>query len=298
MGKNDDRNDAELQEGDGLVRTTIVGGQPRKRPTIRMSIRVGLERVLYLASRDKGFRKALLNDREKALENAGLELSAGESAVLASVDGRALETMVNNVRPEARKEVTARLRAALKHDPEPARVRPMSPSGLVEMTRRRRRPPLHESLTEPCGMGGGGRRKTAATFAFEALRACRRAVANAARNALEDPHRDHQDLTGDRRPGLAARTLVRYRLPGGGAVGLVGLLFGVRPRSCQKQQQEPQREPSDDHSRSVHAGYRAGSRPNKHSRPPGELSSPTTREPLYPEPSGHSNRSEVDRQPA
>jgi len=104
MGQNDDRNDAELHEGDELVRTTIVGGQPRKRPTIRMSIRVGLERVLYLASRDKGFRAALLADRAKALESAGLELSAGETAVLASVDGGALETMVNNVRPESRKD--------------------------------------------------------------------------------------------------------------------------------------------------------------------------------------------------
>ena len=30
----------------------------------------------------------------------------------------------------------------------------MSPSGLLEMTRRRSRPPLHEVLCRPCGIGG------------------------------------------------------------------------------------------------------------------------------------------------
>ena len=53
----------------------------------------------------------------------------------------------------------------------------MAPSGLVEMTRRRDRPALYEILTEPCGIGGMGRRKSRLTFAFEALRACRRAAA-------------------------------------------------------------------------------------------------------------------------
>ena len=104
MGRKSDRNDAELQEGDGLVRTTVVGGQPRKRPTIRMSIRVGLERVLYRAAVDKGFRKALLKDRDGALRAAGMELSAGETAVLSSVDRDALATLIDNVRPEARKD--------------------------------------------------------------------------------------------------------------------------------------------------------------------------------------------------
>lgn len=104
MADNDNRNDAELQEGDELVRTTIVGGQPRKRPTIRMSIRVGLERVLYRASLDRAFRKALLKDRERAMQEAGMELSAGEAAVLASVERAALSTMIDNVRPEVRKD--------------------------------------------------------------------------------------------------------------------------------------------------------------------------------------------------
>jgi Ribonuclease G/E len=73
----------------------------------------------------------------------------------------------------ARRKVAAALRTALKDDPEPARVFPMAPSGLLEMTRRRGRPALHELLTVPCGIGGGGRVKDPTTLAFEALRAAR-----------------------------------------------------------------------------------------------------------------------------
>ena len=72
-----------------------------------------------------------------------------------------------------RRQVAAALRDGLKADPEPARVFPMAASGLLEMTRRRGRPALHELLTAPCGIGGGGRVKDPATLAFEALRAAR-----------------------------------------------------------------------------------------------------------------------------
>ena len=76
-----------------------------------------------------------------------------------------------------RKEVVAALRRGLRHDPEPHRVNPMASSGLVEMTRRRGRAALHEILTEPCGLGDSGRRKSAVTLAYEALRQVRGAAA-------------------------------------------------------------------------------------------------------------------------
>ncbi len=79
--------------------------------------------------------------------------------------------------PGHRRRVVEALREGLAGDPEPGRVRPMSPSGLVEMTRRRGRPPLHEILTEPCGPEAGGRVKSARTLAYEALRAVRRGAA-------------------------------------------------------------------------------------------------------------------------
>ena len=76
-----------------------------------------------------------------------------------------------------RKAVVAALRQGLKGDREPHRVGPMSASGLVEITRRRGRTPLHELLTEPCGTAASGRTKDPVTLAFEALRALAREAA-------------------------------------------------------------------------------------------------------------------------
>lgn len=72
--------------------------------------------------------------------------------------------------PEDRKAVAAALREAVANDPEPCQVFGLSPSGLLEMTRRRGRPPLHELLTRPCGLAGSGREKTPESLAYEALR--------------------------------------------------------------------------------------------------------------------------------
>jgi Ribonuclease G/E len=80
--------------------------------------------------------------------------------------------------PGARRKVIERLRAGLARDSEPCQVSAMSHSGLVEVTRRRSRPALHEVLTAPCGLGGSGRVKTPATVAYEALRAARREAAS------------------------------------------------------------------------------------------------------------------------
>lgn len=73
--------------------------------------------------------------------------------------------------PEDRKAVAAALRKAVAGDPEPCQVFGVSPSGLLEMTRRRGRAPLHELLCRPCGIAGSGREKTPETLAYEALRA-------------------------------------------------------------------------------------------------------------------------------
>ncbi len=77
----------------------------------------------------------------------------------------------------ARRRLVEALKRGLNDDPVTSRVFPMRRSGLVEMTRRRARPALHELLTEPCGIGGAGRVKDPVTRAFEALRAAARAAA-------------------------------------------------------------------------------------------------------------------------
>ena len=100
----DRRNDIDVTEGEELVRTTIVGGQPRQVPKVRVSIRVGLERVLYRAAVDARFREALLAERGKALDAAGLVLSDNEAAILGVVSREALESMIRNVRPHVSRE--------------------------------------------------------------------------------------------------------------------------------------------------------------------------------------------------
>lgn len=102
MKESGEKEGVELREGEGLVRTTIVGGQPRKRPALRMTVKVGLERVLYLAATDRDFRTALLVERDAALRAAGLSLSDGEQAILAAVDGDALAAMIDAVKPRER----------------------------------------------------------------------------------------------------------------------------------------------------------------------------------------------------
>lgn len=71
---------------------------------------------------------------------------------------------------KARDQVVARLRSVLKDDPQACQVAGMSPSGLLEMSRRRAGPSLAEVLTEPAGEQGSGRQRDAVTLAFEALR--------------------------------------------------------------------------------------------------------------------------------
>ncbi|MEM7224257.1 MAG: ribonuclease E/G [Pseudomonadota bacterium] len=78
-----------------------------------------------------------------------------------------------------RAKVVARLRAGLKGDPEPGRVQPMAPSGLVELTRRRARPALHELYCQ-----ARGPIKSPVTLAYEALRLARREGQGAARLTL------------------------------------------------------------------------------------------------------------------
>lgn len=78
--------------------------------------------------------------------------------------------------PKGRDRVTGTLKQGCQGDPNPVRIQAMRPSGLVEMTRRRARPPLHEILSASRGLGAGEGIKSAETLGFEALRAMRAAA--------------------------------------------------------------------------------------------------------------------------
>ena len=82
------------------VGPSIVGGQPAENgrgagPTVS----VGVERVLYLAATDGAFQAALLEDRAAALEDRELLLEPEEQAILVSVSGEALASMIQSLRP-------------------------------------------------------------------------------------------------------------------------------------------------------------------------------------------------------
>ncbi len=123
----------------------------------------------------------------------------------------------------ARKRVVEALKRGLEDDPQPGRVFAPRRSGLVEMTRRRARPALHEILTEPCGIGGSGRVKDPVTCAYEALRALARAAARSPgrRVALTAEPRTLAALQG---PVARARGLIEERL--GRALDLRGQAGG------------------------------------------------------------------------
>lgn len=73
---------------------------------------------------------------------------------------------------QVRTEIAEALASAFANDPVRTDVGPMRASGLVEISRERVRPPLHEVLLEPCGRSGSGyvaRADTAARWALRAL---------------------------------------------------------------------------------------------------------------------------------
>ena len=82
----------------------------------------------------------------------------------------------------------------------------MTESGLVEISRQRRRPPLHALLTEPCGLGGSGRSADPVTLAYDALRALGREVAGRPwrRAEIEAPPRVIAALEGPAATALAS----------------------------------------------------------------------------------------------
>jgi hypothetical protein len=82
-------------------RLTIVGGQPRgKRQKGTVKVPVGMEKLLFHAAKDEGFRKKLLSDRQAAIAECGIALRPSEEATLKVISNKALETMIANLVPE------------------------------------------------------------------------------------------------------------------------------------------------------------------------------------------------------
>ena len=122
--------------------------------------------------------------------NAGRHGAGGAAGQALAVDLEAAAVLARQIRlrnlsgllvvdflalrePAARRRVAEVLREGLRGDPNPARIQTPRPSGLLEMTRRRAGPPLHEILAEPCGRCAAGWVPSAPSLAFQALRRLR-----------------------------------------------------------------------------------------------------------------------------
>ncbi len=90
----------EIEEGKEYVGKTIVGGRPLRRPKRRISIPVGIEKVLYKAAIDPAFKRFLIADRMKAVESENMRLSPSEMLIFRNVSDSALRTMISMIRPK------------------------------------------------------------------------------------------------------------------------------------------------------------------------------------------------------
>jgi hypothetical protein len=91
-------NDAfEVEEGQEVVRRTIVGGRPRARRKRKIAIPIGIEKLLARAAGDKAFKRALLANRYVAVEAQGFSLVDSERAILESVSDAVLGTLIGRI---------------------------------------------------------------------------------------------------------------------------------------------------------------------------------------------------------
>ncbi len=97
---------------------------------------------------------------------------------LRNLSGRIVVDFLEMSKTADRKTLERALKTAFANDPEPVRIFPTTASGLVELTRRRRRAPLHEVLMYPVGELGRAWRSRPQAVAFDALHALRRGRAD------------------------------------------------------------------------------------------------------------------------
>ena len=124
------------------------GGSLLIEPT-RTLVAIDVNSAGHGATRGGGRRRALDVNCEAAREIA-------RQLRLRCLSGLMVVDFLTLKAPKDRDAVREALVAALADDPEPTRVFRLSPSGLLEMTRRRSRPALHELLTTAGPLVGGG----------------------------------------------------------------------------------------------------------------------------------------------
>ncbi len=127
-----------------------------------------------------GKGRARKKDPEETILKTNLDAAREIAAQLRlrDVGGIVVIDFIDMESPENRKKVLHELRSRLGRDRARTRTWEVSDLGLVEMTRQRVRPPLLQSLTDPCAAcGGTGRVWSAPALVREVERCIRRAAA-------------------------------------------------------------------------------------------------------------------------
>jgi len=81
------------------IRRTDSRGSPLAWRRRKISVPIGIEKVLCRAALDRGFKETLLTDRERALEGSGYSLTGTELQILKSVPTGTLKGMIEGIDP-------------------------------------------------------------------------------------------------------------------------------------------------------------------------------------------------------
>ena len=87
----------DLEEGQEVVRKTIVGGRPAARRKHKVKVPIGIEKVLVRAAADSEFRDRLFGERQATLDSLSSELSPTELKVLTTIPEATLQGMINSI---------------------------------------------------------------------------------------------------------------------------------------------------------------------------------------------------------
>ncbi|MBI5526886.1 MAG: hypothetical protein HY897_11180 [Deltaproteobacteria bacterium] len=91
----------DIEFGEEVAGRTIVGGRGTAAKSGKVSVPVGIEKVLYLAATDPAFRERLRADRDAVISDAGIQLRRDEAAILRGVPDEQLSLMIENIDPAA-----------------------------------------------------------------------------------------------------------------------------------------------------------------------------------------------------
>jgi hypothetical protein len=92
----------ETRNGKANSSLTIKGDQPNKRHKFagKIQVPVGVEKILFRAAGDEGFKERLLSDRAEAIEESSVTLRSSEAGMLTAISNEALSNMIASINPE------------------------------------------------------------------------------------------------------------------------------------------------------------------------------------------------------